>query len=61
LPSSLFSVAINLALLQLQLFEGEVTVVNKDWNGTGFASDTALIYNTVPNVTFNLKFRMLFE
>jgi hypothetical protein len=47
LPSSLFSVAINLALLQLQLFEGELTVDNKDWNGTGVSSDTALIYNTV--------------
>ena len=44
---SLFSVAINLVLQHLQLFAGEITIDNNHWNAPAFASDTALVSNTV--------------
>jgi len=44
---SLFSVAINLVLQHLQLFEGEITIDNNHWNAPAFASNTASISNTV--------------
>jgi hypothetical protein len=44
---SLFSVAINLVLQRMQLFEGEITVDNNHWNASAFAIDTALVSNRV--------------
>jgi uncharacterized membrane protein SirB2 len=44
---TLFSVAINLVIQHLQLFEGEITIDNNHWKALPFASDTALISSTI--------------
>jgi hypothetical protein len=56
-----FSVAINLVLQHLQLFEGQITTDNNHWNSPAFAIDILLWFLTQLTKCGILNFRMQFE